>query len=179
MNYYKNDGTISDMHNCDYCQIQLKGSHAQTNNAFTLISKSSIPLASSFEWYQGKDGYPIAYKSLDDPNLKLGHGVKLHKLLVDCPKGLVIDHINRDKLDNRIENLRICTPKENSYNRSKVNNIKYKGIKKSGNTWTASITKDGVKHEIKNIATDKDAAIMYDLMAEELFGNFAAKNYID
>lgn len=177
MNYYKNDGTLSDMHNCDYCQIELKGNHAQTNNACALISKSSIPLVSSFEWYCGKDGYPVAYKCIDDANIKLGRGTKLHKLLIDCPKGLVIDHINRNKLDNRIENLRICTPRENSYNRSKASNIKYKGVKKSGNMWIASVTKDGVKHEINNIATELEAAKMYDIMAEELFGNFAAKNF--
>lgn len=172
MNYYKNDGTIADMHTCDYCQIELKGN----TNLFTLISKKNIPLVSSFVWYPGKDGYPIAYKCLDDKNIKFGRGIKLHKLLIDCPKGLVIDHINRNKLDNRIENLRICTPKENSYNRSRIDG-KYKGIKKSGNLWTATISKDGIKREISGFLTEKDAAIAYDMMAEELFGNFAAKNF--
>jgi hypothetical protein len=94
----------------------------------------------------------------------------------------VIDHINRDRLDNRRENLRICTPLQNSYNRSKPKNSgkTFKGVTKVGKknpTYTASITKDGVKHDMKGIPTERQAAEMYDLMAEQLFGEYAAKNF--
>ena len=43
----------------------------------------------------------------------------LHRLIVNCPKGKVVDHINGNTLDNRKENLRICSKLENQYNQKK------------------------------------------------------------
>ena len=105
----------------------------------------------------------------------------LHKnLLGKQQKGLVIDHINRNKLDNRLENLRIITAKENSYNRTKSVSSKnsYKGIiQKPNNKYYASISKDKIKSEIGPFDTEEEAAKMYDLMAEDLFGQYAGKNF--
>lgn len=42
--------------------------------------------------------------------------VYLHRFIMDCPSDKVIDHINHNRLDNRKNNLRICTQKENMNN---------------------------------------------------------------
>ena len=93
-------------------------------------------------------------------------------------EGYVVDHINHDRLDNRRPNLRICTQKENSYNRSRIDG-KLKGVRKLKTSYSATISKDGMTHTIGGFKTEQDAAKMYDQMAEELFGEFAGKNYKD
>src|SRR5579872_5430592 len=56
--------------------------------------------------------------------------IYMQKFIINTPKGYVIDHINHNKLDNRKENLRICTQQQNTWNsivRSN-NKSKEKGI---------------------------------------------------
>jgi hypothetical protein len=61
------------------------------------------------QWSLSGDGYPMTYIK--------GKFIKLHHIVVGKPpKGKVTDHINRNKLDNRKENLRFVTQKENLLN---------------------------------------------------------------
>jgi len=48
--------------------------------------------------------------------------IALHRLIMNPPKGLVVDHINRNPLDNRRSNLRIVTIQENLRNQIRPNN---------------------------------------------------------
>jgi hypothetical protein len=67
----------------------------------------------------------------------------LHRFLVDCPEGMYVDHINGNTLDCRRDNLRICTPAENSrnYPKPKTNTSGYKGVHydKKSSKWRACI----------------------------------------
>ena len=65
----------------------------------------------------------------------------LHRLIMNCPDDKQVDHINHNTLDNRKENLRVCTHVENNRNkpkRSKLTSSIYKGVHKE-----VIITKNG------------------------------------
>lgn len=79
---------------------------------------------------------------------------KVHKLVtiaflnhIPCGMTLVVDHINDNKLDNRVENLQIVTQRENSHKTQGKYSSKYKGVYKSFNKWTSKIyIKGNLKH---------------------------------
>lgn len=78
------------------------------DNGLVRIDKSNSNL-SEFNWSLSVDGYPVSWVN--------GEVIKLHHLLLGKPeKGMVVDHINRNKLDNRLSNLRVTTQKQNVRN---------------------------------------------------------------
>ena len=154
--------------------FELKG-RGKIEGTFAMVSMDKWPVVSKYEWYLGKTGYPLCYT--------LGK-MQLHRLVYGLilgqhpPSDLYVDHIDRNKLNNTDNNLRLATPQENSFNKSTETNTK--GVKKiSDNNYTTTIVKNGVRHEIKNIPSEIQAAEMYNIMAEELFGSFAAPNQIN
>lgn len=175
-----NDGSIIDIDKSEYVNIKLLGKHAEETKSSMKVSTTCLQRLLNFTWYLGKDGYPVTYCSVDNKK-RFNRGLKIHQMLMGrCGNLNAIDHINRDKLDNRLVNLRLCTQQENNYNRSKSKNSQYnyKGIKLQKNgLYTAYVTKDGTKHEIKDIDNELSAAEIYDAMAEELLGKFAPKNF--
>jgi hypothetical protein len=87
-----------------------------------------------------------------------------------------LDHINRNKSDNRIENLRECTSTQNHGNASRqINNTSgYKGV-----TWHISNKKWMAQIKGKYLGmfkTAEGAAFAYDNAAIEIFGEFALTN---
>jgi len=94
-----------------------------------------------------------------------------------------VDHINRVRSDNRIENLRWVSEQENSSNRTKIKkqtSSSYKGVcffRKTGK-WVTSITKNGVRIHLGYFDDEKEAARAYNEKATELFGEHASLNVI-
>ena len=79
---------------------------------------------------------------------------KLHQLLLVCPNNMVIDHVKRNKFDNRLENLRIVSVHDNNRNKSKpnTNTSGFVGVCKEGNSWRAFINDNQGKKLSKNFS---------------------------
>lgn len=107
--------------------------------------------------------------------------ILLHRMILGLPHydKRQADHINGDGLDNRRENLRICTNRQNAQNRKKRQGClsKFKGVVRHGKKWRVQIWKDGVKMGSKVFGTEEEAAKAYDVKAVELFGEFANTNF--
>lgn len=82
---------------------------------YVLVDKEDLKLFNKRKLYLHKIGQ-FLYVRLNPT--KIG----LHRLIMGNPKNMVIDHINRNPLDNRKENLRICTIQENLRNQKRPNN---------------------------------------------------------
>jgi hypothetical protein len=109
----------------------------------------------------------------------------LHRLIVNCPKDVVVDHINGDTLDNRKSNLRICTKLQNQYNQKKhkgKRHSRYKGVTFRKNLkskpWEAFVYKDGKSKRLGYFATEKEAALAYNNAAKDAYGEFARLNEV-
>ncbi len=170
-----------------YYLVQLYGANPDSQSSKAKVSLNKIDLINKHKWYLGKDGYPFAF---------IGGGrAPLHRYIWWLNTGiwknerteldgkitkLYVDHINRDRLDARDDNLRLSTPAENSYNRTSKNDIidpitskplHHIKLKKSG--YSVSLTKDGKTSKIDSIASLEEAKEIYNMMASELFGEFA------
>lgn len=77
----------------------------------TLVDDSTLKQYGHLTWHLSDTGYAIRR------NKSEGGTVRLHRLVADAPEGMVVDHLNGDKLDNRASNLRVCTQAENTRNR--------------------------------------------------------------
>jgi hypothetical protein len=107
----------------------------------------------------------------------------LHRLVNKTPKGMVTDHINGNKLDNRKENLRVCTRLQNQQNvrNSHRGSVKYRGvtISRSKKRYIARIKINKYHKHIGSFRTAEEAALAYNEFAYVYHGEFAVLNKID
>ena len=109
--------------------------------------------------------------------------MSIHRLIMNCPDGMVVDHINHNKLDNRKENLRICTHRNNTRNRTKYTPTisKYKGISYDGRRISNLIVRIVVDSKciyVGSFIDEIEAAKAYNVAAKKYFGEYALLNVI-
>jgi hypothetical protein len=94
-----------------------------------------------------------------------------------------LDHIDRDRNNDALTNLRETTPSENACNRVFTHgNNRYKGVceKKVGKrNWCAHIVVKGQRRRYAYFTTEKEAALQYNEWAKELHGEYAVLNEVD
>lgn len=141
-----------------------------TQDKYTIVDSEDFEELKLFHWYF-LNGYAA-------------NGVNglMHRFILKAPKHLQVDHKNRDRLDNRRSNLRLCTLRQNRQNQNilSTNKSGYRGVSWHHGRWRAQI---GSRVNGKSISIGlgsyllkDDAAHAYDLMAVKLFGEFATIN---
>ena len=115
-------------------------------------------------------------------NAQLG---RMHRFLLSAPKGVMVDHRNGDKLDNRKENLRLCSNSQNQANRQVFRGVSpFKGVcwqqRPNGTgAWKAQLIVEGSVVYLGVFKTDLGAASAYNDAALKHFGEFAHLNDLD
>lgn len=142
-----------------------------TQNKYCIVDKHEFDSLNKYKWY-----YNNGYALRRDGKKSLF----LHRYLLKAKKGQIVDHINGNRLDNRLCNLRFVTMKQNNQNRSyqKRNKTKVRGL-----TYRPKIKKYEVNIFSNSCAyylglyKDKYLAMLiYSIVALELFGNYTRFN---
>lgn len=146
-----------------------------TKGFSALIDDEDFNFLSEFKWYHARDRrnhYAVTKIG--------GKAVSMHRLLFMGHRGLEVDHVDMNGLNNQKSNLRLCTHRQNCLNQreAKSNKSGFKGVswKKKNQKWVAQIkVRDKVLH-LGLFSRAEDAARMYDVAAVKYHGSFAATN---
>ena len=108
--------------------------------------------------------------------------VWMHRQICKTEKGLVVDHINHNGLDNRRANVRACSFAENLRNRRKYRSgtsSRYKGVNwcKRRKRWRARICLNRKEIALGQFTDEVEAAKAYDTAAKKYHGEFACLNF--
>ena len=147
----------------DYAEMILYNRRYE-ERAKALIDLDDIDKVKNIKWCLKSNGYVHNGK------------IHLHRFIMDCPDDMFVDHINRNKLDNRKSNLRICTRQQNNFNRG-IRSNNTRGIigvsfDRRKNKWRARIQVDRREKYLGYFNT-KEEAIQARKNAEiEYFGEY-------
>lgn len=173
----------------DPCRIPIG------HGLFVLVSPEDFERVNAHKWHRqlhrARHGKVYAQRTIRLGPGRNGKqtGVALHRFIMGAKRGQLVDHRNGDGLDNQRDNLRLCTPRQNSQNVVESKNQKLGGFKgvswsKRAGKWCAQIRggptgADGKRKQIRlGLFTDPiEAAKAYDRAAREHFGEFASLNF--
>lgn len=159
-----------------------------TRGYVAIVDDDDYPRLSQYKWHVAPSGkcknklYAVRVQRKDEyASYSERTSVAMHSMVIDCPSGQSIDHINGLGIDNRKENLRVSSHHQNMANQLQHKDSKspYKGIWRAQHCdrWAAQIVHRGKKIYLGLYYRAEDAARAYDSKAVELFGPFAKCNF--
>lgn len=141
-----------------------------------LIDEDDLPKVLKYRWTHLKktrdgsgDVYFRAYVQ--------GKTVYLHRFLTGASSSFVVDHANRNTLDNRKSNLRIATKSQNSANSKRFDKT-YRGVIAGKGIWKACAAKGKISITVSGLESEREAAKWHNTVAQLLHGDFAYRNKV-
>lgn len=146
------------------------------NGLFTLVDATDFPALIRYSWHLDGCGYAITRTRAYEKETRLA------RLIMKPSEGLCVDHINRDRLDNRRCNLRLATYSQNNANKKLVarsSKTGFRGVYKAPTSrrFSAQIRYGGKTHRLGLYDSPEEAAKAYDAAARYIFGEFATTNF--
>ena len=141
--------------------LNAKYGYAIVDKEFAYLDK--------YKWNKNEQGYAVSNNSKN---------LKLHKLVYgDTQKDMVIDHIDRNPLNNKLSNLRECTRSSNQSNIAAYNDRRYKGTRKRGEKYIAQCIHENKVYHLGTYKTEKEAALAYDKFVIQTKDEYAFTNF--
>lgn len=155
-----------------------------TKDKVALVDDEDFERVNSFKWYANKSYTTDTWYAERTPIVDGKKvNVRMHRFILNITEGdKIIDHKDRNGLNNQKDNLRISNPSQNQANRSLTKNktSKYKGVcwNKLRNKWRCSIMLNRKHISLGHFYSESQAALVYNKKAIELYGEFAHLNCV-
>lgn len=146
-----------------------------TQGYVALVDDEDYEFLNQWKWYVNKN--TIHRYAMRTVNIKR-HFVKImmHRLIMQTPVGMDVDHIDHNGLNNQKSNLRNCTHAQNGMNRTACGKTGYLGVRHAGEKYAAAIKVHGKQVHLGTFNTLKEAADAYDEAAMKYHGEYANLN---
>lgn len=150
-----------------------------TQGKQALVDDADYPILSQHRWFYSK-GYAVRMNSRKEGKRRL---IQMHRVIMNAPAGMEVDHIDGNRSNNTRANLRLCTTQQNRQNchstKSEKSTSLYKGVylyQRTGR-FMARIKHNQKTHYLGYFDTQEEAGRAYDAKARELFGDYAFLNF--
>lgn len=157
-----------------------------SNGGDCIVDDEDFDFLNKWKWYRHNNGYAFRcttkYLGGGRKNRKIkSSSMRMHRVIMNAPIGLDVDHVNKNRLDNRRCNLRICSRSQNLCHSIMHNNNTsgYRGVSyyKSRNKFEAYVDFGKKRKKIGYFDSAIDAAIARDKVAKDIQGEFATLNF--
>lgn len=132
-----------------------------TRGQFSLIDTEDVEELSGYNWFANWSRFTLSFYAVRQETIGKGkqRSKSIHASLLRVPKGKLVDHVNRNSLDNRRCNLRSATVSENALNRRPSSRAIPRGIvwHKQSQRWEARAARDGKRIYLGRFRKIEDA----------------------
>lgn len=164
----KNNYTISE--DGTYAIVEL------TQGQVTLVDIEDLDKIGEYRWYAVWNSTALAYYCNTAVRIapKKQAILGIHRIIMDCPDGLVVDHIDGNSMNNRKYNLRIFTKAQNNMNKRirKCNRSGHRNVVLKGDRYEVYVNENGKRHYIGSTRDYNIAVEMQESAAKELQGEY-------
>lgn len=144
-----------------------------TKNYVAIVDDEDYEYLNQWKWYVYIDKI---YRYAIRTDYKTRKRIKMHRVILNAPSNLFVDHIDHDGLNNQRNNIRLCTNTQNQWNmRGRRNGLK--GVSVEKYCFRAAIKYQNKTIHLGSFKTEIEAAKAYDKKAKELFGEFSLLNF--
>lgn len=151
-----------------------------TQGKYTIVDPDDFEKLSQYKWYAAKGVHTFyAQRAIHKDGKR--KTILMHRQVMHAEKDILVDHINRNGLDDRKANLRFATYTQNAWNcerKVSTDSSKYKGLcwEKDNRRWRVRISINNKSKHLGFFDDEKEAAGVYDAAAKKYRGEYAFLN---